>query len=143
MRIDDKNKTIWMNESIPDELMLKLKKYNYISKLAELSKISGKFGMPIAQNDRDWSDITFAVFNGYKFESENNKKYYWRKKNEHSAWFEEERYLTSFKFSDNENYCYVLGSKNGSLKKTEKQARDILKDDFDKFEKVEIEESKQ
>ncbi|MEQ7221413.1 DUF1642 domain-containing protein [Vagococcus fluvialis] len=67
------------------------------------------------------------------------QKYYWRKKKEHLAWFEEEIYLTRFKFSDNENFVYILGSKVGSLQMTEPEAFHLLQHDFDKFEKVECE----
>lgn len=147
MRIDDKNKTIWMKESVSDELMLKLKKYNCISKLIEISRFSGKYGIPVKQNDREWKDITSAVFDGYKFESESNKKYYWRKKKEYLAWFEEEKQNSMYLTLNDEDGRLSLSSsyENGYYRTmfTVEEAKGLLKDDFDKFEKVKIKESKQ
>lgn len=71
---------------------------------------------------------------GYEVEA---KKYYWRKKKEYLAWFEdaEETYLNVY-FS--EVYLGVFRDSD-NCEFTETEARDLLKDDFDKFEKVECE----
>lgn len=68
-------------------------------------------------------------------------KYYWRKKKEHFAWFEDVRmgYLSKGKH-DGHVYCNGLIADSDFFHKfTEAEARDLLKDDFDKFEKVECE----
>ena len=143
MRIDDENKVVWCSE-VEMEWYVSLNHsfgnhYSVdVKRIAELSCENGE-RLPFELSLFTRYSAIKSITSGYTFKLEQPQKYYWRKKKEHLAWFEEEVYLTRFKFSDNENYCYVLGSKNGSLKNTEQQARKILKDDFDKFEKVECE----
>ena len=142
MRIDDENKVVWCNSNLfpllEEEDFFEMDEFDKITYLLTIS-FDKRYGIPLRVETDIWKSIIISIFEEYCFELEQPQKYYWRKKKGHLAWFEEEVYLTSFKFSDNENYCYVLGSKNGSLKRTETEARDLLKDDFDKFEKVECE----
>ena len=161
MRIDDENKVVYVDEPLFDELT-KLKEgigivgivslfqilWEHQNDYPEIQKFLWSHEKDIWTNDEEpfleddkynqvlmvkiWSDE-------YQFKLEQPQKYYWRKKNEHLAWFEEEIYLTRFKFSDNENFVYILGSKVGSLQMTEPEAFHLLQHDFDKFEKVECE----
>lgn len=134
MRVDNGNKVVELLEMYKDD-MVELKS----DRGTGFPVQEARRNIEIAYKEMFIKDLEKAI----NYKPKQSQKYYWRKKREYLAWFEEEVYLTRFKFSDNENYCYVLGSKNGSLKNTEQQARKILKDDFDKFEKVEIKESKQ
>lgn len=140
MRIDDENKVVYVDKRFKDELF-KLKKYNGISKLMVLQNFSGKFGVPTKMDDDKWKKISEAVFNDYKFKLEQPQKYYWRKKKEYLAWFEnhENFYLTK-------DFIEKVGLDNleneGTYKWykfSEDLAKNLLKDDFDKFEKVECE----
>ena len=77
---------------------------------------------------------------------EQPQKYHWRKKKEHLAWFEsggylekagDRIYLTKHAFFVP---CILHGESIEVYREfTKQQARDLLKDDFDKFEKVECE----
>ena len=68
-------------------------------------------------------------------------KYYWRKKKEYLVWFEDRSYtyLNFDKFNEKVMITNATGLKNFTVLFTEQEARDLLKDDFDKFEKVECE----
>lgn len=44
-----------------------------------------------------------------------------------------------FKFSDSNGYQYCLGEMGLAVELTEQEARELLKDDFGKFERVECE----
>lgn len=139
MRIDDENKVVYVDKRFKDELF-KLKEYNGISKLMVLQNFSGKFGVPTKMDDDKWKKISEAVFNDYKFKLEQPKKYYWCKKKEHMVWFEvaQDTYLAQ----DEDDGELTLGWLEGAgwkCKFTETEARNLLKDDFDKFEKVECE----
>lgn len=70
---------------------------------------------------------------------EQPKKYCWRKKKEHVAWFEYEkcRYLNktpggALRLAD------IREIDSWEVKFTEQEASELLKDDFDMFEKVEV-----
>ena len=70
------------------------------------------------------------------------RKYYWRKKKEHLASFEniDMSYLNARKdnfLPSRLHGCY--GTRVYETKITEQEARELLKDDFDMFEKVECE----
>lgn len=135
MRIDDENKVVYVDKRFKDELF-KLKEYNGISKLMVLQNFSGKFGVPTKMDDDKWKKISEAVFNDYKFKLEQPKKYYWCKKKEHMVWFEENNreYLSTGLYGEP-----ILDVLLYSKTFTEQEARELLKDDFDKFEKVECE----
>lgn len=151
MRIDDENKIVWCNE----EEIAWYKTYDTWNGdkkgiiVHHLSRMGFGYGLTNAYDGdtgKFWYELDViqnrlikAVIDDYEFKLEQPQKYYWRKKKEHLAWFEEEIYLTRFKFSDNENFVYILGSKVGSLQMTEPEAFHLLQDDFDKFEKVECE----
>lgn len=71
---------------------------------------------------------------------------YWRKKEEHLAWFEDEIYLRKrpLHLTPIDRSPYFLSSKQLNPKNkhlvmfTEEEAKNILKEDFYKFEKVEF-----
>lgn len=69
---------------------------------------------------------------GYEVEV---KKYYWRKKKEHLAWFEGSGEYLSTGLNGEPILDVLLYSHTF----TSQEARNLLKDDFDKFEKVECE----
>ena len=100
--------------------------------------VDGKLVSWVEENEETFLKLIVNCTKGNGYEVV-PQKYYWRKKKEHLTWFEEEIYLTRFKFSDNENFVYILGSKVGSLQMTEPEAFHLLQHDFDKFEKVECE----
>lgn len=158
MRIDDENKVVYVDEPLFDELT-KLKEGIGIVGIVSLFQILWEH-----QNDYPeiqkflWSHEKDIWTNGeepfleddkynqllmvkiwsdeYQFKLEQPQKYYWRKKKEYLAWFEnhDNQYLVklgSDVFLDDISYT--------SPKFTEQEARNILKDDFDKFEKVECE----
>lgn len=71
------------------------------------------------------------------------KKYYWRKKEEYLVWFEEDIYLRAkpLHLTPVDKSPYLLAEKSISGKSkqsmlfSEEEARNILKDDFEKFER--------
>ena len=65
----------------------------------------------------------------------------WHKNKEDLVWFEDRSYtyLNFDKFNEKVMITNATGLKNFTVLFTETEARDILKDDFDKFEKVECE----
>lgn len=147
MRIDDENKVVWCSESEmewyvscnyghPNSLGSDM---NRIKSLAIGNHHIVSFMMSGAARFQ----LVKAIANNYKFELEQPQKYYWRKKKEHLAWFEEQE------------RCY-FNSRSGGLKFlsskeehdiyfsfitqfTEAEAKELLKDDFNMFEKVEVE----
>lgn len=150
MRIDDKNKVVWCSEwlmewkeSFDDKrinsILYRIARVGYGYQLEDI------YGNTIDYSE--WESLTKvglikAIVDNYEFKLEQPQKYYWRKKKEHLAWFEkiEESYLIRFKFSGEVDYHYTLGEVDSApIQMTETEARNILKDDFDKFEKVECE----
>lgn len=136
MRIDDENKVVWCSDvndlayvSGKSSLVIisGLVKYNGNNGLCELQE-------QFYESSTDEQELlSLAILNGYEFKLEQPKEYYWRKKKEHLAWFEKGNIYLS---GADEPY---LNPKLFSPKMTESEARDLLKDDFDKFEKVEVE----
>ena len=141
MRIDDENKVVWCSEELLNVTGVHLGVgFNGVTKLLKISEFAGSFGVPERHQNRAWKELSNGIFNEYEFKLEQPKKYYWRKKKEHLAWFEvaQDTYLAQ----DEEDGELTLGWLEGTGRKckfTEQQARDLLKDDFDKFEKVECE----
>lgn len=143
MRIDDENKVVWTNDI--NDLAFVSGKSN-LDIVSDLVKFDGSYDLCSLQNDyfngkhftKRW--LLMAILNNYEFKLEQPQKYYWRKKKEHLVWFEvaQDTYLAQ----DEEDGELTLGWLEGTgwkCKFTEQQARDLLKDDFDKFEKVECE----
>ena len=148
MRIDDENKVV-----VPDYVAEWYEKTNtsyILGKMLELLKKSDD--ERIAEwrwsckgrmnNGLGNSQEVVARMMMFGYTIEQPQKYYWCKKKEHLAWFEkiEDSYLIRFKFPGELDYSYTLGEIGSApIEMTEQQARDLLKDDFDKFEKVECE----
>lgn len=123
------------NLSVGNGTFLNLRRINALSTEKEVL-------LPSYMTITDRVEIIRAISDNYEFKLDQPKKYYWRKKKEHLAWFEkiEDSYLIRFKFSGEVEYSYTLGEiASAPIKFTEAEARDLLKDDFDKFEKVECE----
>lgn len=94
----------------------------------------------VEENDKRILTFVRAWVEGYEIEPE--LKYYWRKKREHIASFEdvENNYFNyridqKIMLADNHSQLSYSGYKTEF---TEQEARVLLKDDFDKFEKVEV-----
>ncbi|MFI3604980.1 hypothetical protein [Vagococcus fluvialis] len=141
MRIDDENKVVWCS----DWLIERLERANFtakngLGKVKILSEQTLSGHVPESCEDDKWKRLIDAVYNNYTFKLE-EQKYYWRKKKEYLAWFEKQEncylskdFIGRIKLSnldDEGAYKY--------FKFTEDFAHDLLKDDFDKFEKVECE----
>lgn len=153
MRIDDKNKVVvpdfvaeWF-ENVSEKELDGNDVFRIIQDVLKVGDgqstwndydVDGKLVSWVEENEETFLKLIVNCTKGNGYEVV-PQKYYWRKKKEHLAWFEEEIYLTRFKFSDNENFVYILGSKVGSLQMTEPEAFHLLQHDFDKFEKVECE----
>lgn len=137
MRIDDENKVVWcseaemswyvsFNSSVGNTMIGDMRRIAHLSTDKEMIM---RFN--VDKNTR--FKMISAIVEGYEFRLEQPQKYYWRKKKEYLAWFEKGNIYLS---GADEPY---LNPKLFSPKMTETEARDLLKDDFDKFEKVECE----
>lgn len=144
MRIDDENKVVWCSDT--NDLAFIDNKTTLVL-VEQLIKFDGSYSLCELQDNYYEScndkkiDLLYAILNGYSFKLEQPQKYYWRKKKEHLAWFEnhENFYLTK-------DFIEKVGLDNleneGTYKWykfSEDLAKSLLKDDFDKFEKVECE----
>lgn len=147
MRIDDENKVVWCSDELLDWHSRKVSRatsYYAVADAVDTYTGSKEFKC-IFSGSKEFEMYLVAILRGYTFKLEQPQKYYWCKKKEHLAWFEkiEDSYLIRFKFSGELDYSYTLGEIGSTpiapIKMTEQQARDLLKDDFDKFEKVECE----
>lgn len=149
MRIDDENKVVWCSGELLDwynsfngSSVRKDMMVYYISRIG--------WGYVLTDNDNKKIDAEFyinidklllikAIIDDYEFKLEQPQKYYWRKKKEYSAWFEvaQDTYLAQ----DEDDGELTLGWLEGAgwkCKFTEQEARNILKNDFDMFERVEV-----
>lgn len=146
MRIDDENKAVWCSEA--NDLAFVDNKTTLVL-IEQLIKFDGSYSLCELQDNYYESsndeklDLLYAILNNYTFKLEQPQKYYWRKKREHIASFEdvENNYFNyridqKIMLADNHSQLSYSGYKTEF---TEQQARDLLKDDFDKFEKVECE----
>ena len=157
MRIDDENKVVWCNvvelkwyDSFGDRSPVKLS--NRIRRLSDWGWGIGLLdyhGRDVRQydeynddivvfndnNNRLMLNLTKALCDNYEFKLEQPKKYYWRKKKEHLACFEN---IVATYLHENSEGSLHLDCLMFALKATEQEARELLKDDFDMFEKVEV-----
>ncbi|MFZ6624489.1 DUF1642 domain-containing protein [Vagococcus fluvialis] len=147
MRIDDENKVV-----VPDFVAEWYEKTNtsyILGKMLELLEKSDD--KRIAEwrwsckgrmnNGLGNSQEVIAKMMMFGYTIEQPKKYYWRKKKEYLAWFEDRSYtyLNFDKFNEKVMITNATGLKNFTVLFTETEAHDLLKGDFDKFEKVECE----
>ena len=142
MRIDDENKVVWCSEELLNVTGVHLGVgFNGVTKLLKISEFAGSFGVPERHQNRAWKELSNGIFNEYEFKLEQPKEYYWRKKKEYLAWFEDVnfRYLNNHKPTESILLTNIDNLKSFTVKFTEQEARDLLKDDFDKFDKVECE----
>ncbi|MFI3729491.1 hypothetical protein [Vagococcus fluvialis] len=145
MRIDDENKVVWCSES-EMEWYVSCNYGNPKSLASDMNRIkclaTEKEPIVLFMMSQTAKFLFIkAIANNYEFKLEQPQKYYWRKKKEHLAWFEKQEncylskdFIGRIKLSnldDEGAYKY--------FKFTEDFAHDLLKDDFDKFEKVECE----
>lgn len=145
MRIDDENKVVWCSDS--NDLAYVSGKSSLVI-ISGLIRYNGNNGLCDMQeyfytaSTNEQELISLAILKGYEFKLEQPQKYYWRKKKEHLAWFESEEhsYLAVRESSGAISLHNIVSHKWQNNKFTEQEARYLLKDDFDKFEKVEIEE---
>ena len=139
MRIDDGNKVLWCSEEliVNGELHRPLP-YNNVTTILKLIELSGKYGLPKRNDNVNWKKLINAIFDSYEFKLEENK-YYWRKKAEYLASFENvEKYLV-FDYASGE--LFVSKEKKSVFLKskfTEAEAERLLGRDFKMFEKVEV-----
>lgn len=146
MRIDDENKVV-----VPDYVAEWYEKHKQMYILgAMLDRLEKSDDEKIAKwrwdckgrhsNGLGNSQEVIAKMMMFGYTIEQPQKYYWRKKKEHMVWFEvaQDTYLAQ----DEDDGELTLGWLEGAgwkCKFTETEARDLLKYDFDKFEKVECE----
>ncbi len=143
MRIDDENKVVWCSDA--NDLAFVDNKTTLVL-IEQLIKFDGSYSFCEIQDDYFKScnnkkiDLLYAILNGYEFKLKQPQKYYWRKKKEHLAWFEisNESYL-NVRYEDELILGDTFVTENYKATFTETEARDLLKVDFDKFEKVECE----
>lgn len=91
-------------------------------------------------NDQPKLELIKALCSNYAFKLEKPKVYYWRKRAEHLAFFEKEKQSSIYLnvHTENNNLCLSSSYENGYYRTTftVEEAKELLKDDFDKFEKV-------
>ncbi|UDM75039.1 hypothetical protein [Vagococcus fluvialis] len=151
MRIDDENKVVWCSEVLLEWYESFRGRENiHLENRIRLISIFG-WGNNLQNGYGDIVELTVADLQGdtnsklplikaicdnYEFKLEQPQKYYWRKKNEHLAWFEENNreYLSIGLYGEP-----ILDVLLYSKIFTEPEAFHILQHDFDKFEKVEVE----
>lgn len=102
--------------------------------------VDGKLVSWVEENEETFLKLIVNCTKGNGYEVV-PQKYYWRKKKEYLASFEEQEdnYLN---YRKDNGHIFLSDNDEWPLPKTkftEQEARDILKDDFDKFEKVECE----
>ena len=141
MRIDDENKVVWCSES-EMEWYVSCNYGNPKSLASDMNRIkclaTEKEPIVLFMMSQTARFLFIkAIANNYEFKLEQPQKYYWRKKKEHLAWFEGE-YNVYINIYHSEVFLDAVNSTDKS-RLTETEARDLLKDDFDKFEKVECE----
>lgn len=141
MRIDDENKAVWCDEDLFDWHSRKVSRatsYYAVADAVDTYTGSKEFKR-IFSGSKEFEIYLVAILRGYAFKLEQPQKYYWRKKKEYSAWFEvaQDTYLAQ----DEDDGELTLGWLEGAgwkCKFTEQEARNILKNDFDMFERVEV-----
>lgn len=136
MRIDKENEVVWCSEW----LIERLERANFINKnnLGKVEILSAQTlssHVPESHEDDKWKELIDAIYNNYTFELEQSQKYYWRKKSEYLASFEDEQYLL---VDENERTTVTSLAYANKLGEIE-LINFIGSVDFDKFEKVECE----
>lgn len=146
MRIDDENKTVWCSgelldwyNSFYDPKIFKDRMIYYVSRVWWGHNFVDAYEKEVTSIDFTTDDkfsLIKAIIDDYEFKLEQPKKYYWRKKKEHLAWFEDKSYLIliSGKLSLTDVLAYDVSEHTF----TEAKARNLLKNDFDMFERVEV-----
>lgn len=141
MRIDDENKVVWCGDWLVERLeVANFVEKTCLGKIKILSEYTLSGYVPETYEDKEWEMVIKAIFEDYSFKLEKPQKYYWRKKKEHLVWFEDfESVLIMSKHSKILRFGDISSYDNRYFEGrfTEQEARDLLKDDFDKFEKVE------
>ncbi len=168
MRIDNENKVVWCNiielkwyNSFGDRAPIKLT--DRIRRLSDWGWGVGlldSHGKDVRDYD-EWDEyivvfndnntrlmlnLTKSLCDDYEFKLEQPQKYHWRKKKEHLTWFEDfEQVLIMSKNNSVLRFGNISSYDNRYFqgKFTEQEARELLKDDFDMFEKVEVEKVEQ
>lgn len=151
MRIDDENKTVWCNEellrwyeSFDDWHERKDKMVYYIARIGWGYALTDYDDNELSDdviNLSDKNNLIKAIIDDYEFKLEQPKKHYWRKKKEHSAWFEDsEQVLIMSKNNSVLRFGNISSYDNRYFRGefTKQEARELLKGDFDMFEKVEV-----
>lgn len=142
MRIDDENKVMWFSDINDLDFVSEKSSLEIVT---ELTKIDGSYDLCSFQDDffngKDFTkkSILLAILNGYRFKLDQPQKYYWRKKKEHLASFEVYDNKIYLNFDNGSRELTMDNWREGAHYKTsftESEARELLKDDFDKFEKV-------
>lgn len=147
MRIDDENKVVWCSESEIswyNSFVLNGGRDNSFANLRRINALSTEkeVVLPSYMTVTDRVELIRAISNNFEFKLEQPQKYYWRKKKEYLVWFEDfESVLIMSKHSKILRFGDISSYDNRYFEGrfTEQEARDLLKDDFDKFEKVECE----
>ena len=164
MRIDGENKVVYVDEPLFDELT-KLKEgigivgivslfqilWEHQNNYPEIQKFLWSHEKdiwtngeePFLENDKDNQILLVQIWSGeYQLKIEQPQKYYWRKKKEYLASFEklEEQFL-NIDCIDDRLFLSTADKEWQEVSTikcvfTSQEARDLLKDDFDKFEKV-------
>lgn len=142
MRIDDENKVVWCSEELLDWHSRKVSRatsYYAVADAVDTYTGSKEFKR-IFSGSKEFEMYLVAILRGYTFKLEQPQKYYWRKKKEHTVAFEENVWL-SLNTVDERVYLYRNCTENNYNRTyfTVQEARDLLKSDFDKFDKVECE----
>lgn len=137
MRIDDENKVVWCSEELFDWHSRKVSRATAYYAVADAvdTYVGCQEFKDTFSGSVQFELYLIAILNGYRFKLEQPKKHYWRKKKEYLAWFEGSREYLSTGLNGEPILDILLYSHTF----TEKEAHDLLKDDFDKFEKVECE----
>ena len=148
MRIDDENKVVWCSESemewyvgfnvsVGNTMISDMKRIAHLSTEKEMVM---RFNVDLKTR----LQIINVITEGYEFKVK-EQKYYWRKKKEYLASFEklEEQFL-NIDCIDDRLFLSTADKEWQEVSTikcvfTSQEARDLLKDDFDKFEKVECE----
>lgn len=148
MRMDDENKVVvpdfvaeWIEYNINEGVSLEIMMGCYRSFLNSEEERVTDGSRAVEWFVKNPYEFVRAYVEGFAVEvSEPDKKYYWRKKKEHLAWFEtgNTSYL-NVRYEDELILSDTFVTENYKAEFTESEAHDLLKDDFDKFEKVECE----
>lgn len=155
MRIDVENGIVWCNQEMLDwhnSFECNILRGETRKKEAMIYRISrvgyGYLLTDYRENEvscESWKDVPTleliqAIIRGYTFKLETPKVYYWRKLEKHLAFFEKEKQNSMYLTLNIESGKLLLSSshENGYYRTTftVEEAKKLLKDDFDKFERI-------